>query len=333
MFSDAYANVGFLYTSQQAFRPSESVMNALTQVADTPMMWMNRAYMLERGAATHLEHDNSQAERDIAQAADAYRAALQVMKHPDAQLGLAMTGRMITADDAGKDEKSRSIVYRSRRKDSSALMKEFLGASYRVKEAASLFSGVMEMEQANEASAPSWSEELFERGQQTTKTALVEEGLKAFLDAEVVAECFEKDDSAPKKEEVSLLFPTEVSLQRQILHEPGRADLWLSLAKTLIGSLDQSSPPHAVESAMAAADRASTMLAEELIQPHRVNGISASFVKSEMLSEGLSLVHWLRNFKNKKEEESSDKSAYELQRSLMMCPNNPFAREALQLSQ
>ena len=335
MFSDAYANVGFLYTSQQAFKASENVMNALTQVADTPMMWMNRAFILERGAATNLEqNDSAQAERDISRAADAYRAALQVMKHPDAQLGLSVTGRMMLANDKLKDENSRSVVYRSRRKDSLALMKAFMGSTYRLKDMASLFCGVMEIEQANEALAASWSTELFKRGCKATTTALGEESMKGSINTGAVAGCLEKDENAPMEEKTNNLnFPIQVSLQRQIIHEPSRADLWLSLAKLLIGSLGQSSPPRAIESALEAANRASTMLAGELIQPHRVHGVSASYVKSEILSEGLSLVHWLGNFKNKKKEESNNKSSYELQRSLMMCPNNPLAREALKLNQ
>jgi hypothetical protein len=34
LFPDAYANIGFLYVSHHAFKPSESVMDSLTQVSD-----------------------------------------------------------------------------------------------------------------------------------------------------------------------------------------------------------------------------------------------------------------------------------------------------------
>jgi hypothetical protein len=33
-FPDAYANLGFLYVSRRALKPSESVMDSLTQVSD-----------------------------------------------------------------------------------------------------------------------------------------------------------------------------------------------------------------------------------------------------------------------------------------------------------
>ena len=100
-FPDAYANIGFLYTSKSAFTPSKSVMNALTQVADTPMMWMNRAFILERDAAKSLTSDQGKAAATISQASDAYRAAMQVMKHPESQLGLAMTSRVIPPKTQG----------------------------------------------------------------------------------------------------------------------------------------------------------------------------------------------------------------------------------------
>jgi hypothetical protein len=92
-----------------------------------------------------------------------------------------------------------------------------------------------------------------------------------------------------------------------------------------------------VESAIAAANRAARMLTEELVYPRRVNGEVASSVKAETVSEALSLVHWLQGSQDKKgeegetKEETSEISAYDLQRSIMMCPNNPLAREALKL--
>jgi hypothetical protein len=308
-------------------------MSALTQVADTPAMWMNRAFILERGVVDHLDQDPSRAEQDIAQAADAYRAALQVMKHPDAQLGLSLTGRMMAGEDALKDEKVRSLVYAAQRKDSSALMTEFLGASNRLRAPASLFGGVMALEQAAENARVDWSDELFEFGEGLTNKSLNTEGVGEILDANVVRSCFENDEDATRKEEKRSDFPLEVSLQRQILHEPDRPELWLSLARNLVGSLDESSPNHSIESAIAAAQRATSMMTENLARPHRIHGNAASFLDAEMVSEGLSLIHWLRRSEGEKEEKSDDLSTYELQRSLMMCPNNPLAREALKQSQ
>lgn len=330
MFPDAFANIGFLYTSHEAFEASESVMNALTQVADTPMMWINRAFMLERHAATNLENSQSQAERNMAQAADAYRAALQVMKLPDAQLGLSLAGRMITEEDGIKDEKSRSVVYTMKRKDTMALLKEFVGASYQMRQAVSLIGGVMKMEQATDSRLADWSEELFGEGQEDTKRAIAVKDLGVNLNLDVVVECIDKKDNESQVTSRSLKFPVEVSLKRQILHEPGRADLWLLLAKNMLNSLDESNS-NAVESAVIAANRACTMMTEELTNPRRVaNGVVSSVISSEMISEGLSLLYWLQNLQNKKDEAPKNTSTYELQRSLIMCPNNRLGREALQ---
>ena len=98
----------------------------------------------------------------------------------------------------------------------------------------------------------------------------------------------------------------------------------------MLNSLDESNS-NAVESAVIAANRACTMMTEELTNPRRVaNGVVSSVISSEMISEGLSLLYWLQNLQNKKDEAPKNTSTYELQRSLIMCPNNRLGREALQ---
>lgn len=90
---EPYANLGFLYLESQAFGKSAEVCDVLTQIADTHMTWINRAYQLEKNA---LDKEDKAA-HDIEQITDAYRAALQVQKEPFALLGLAASFRVAAA--------------------------------------------------------------------------------------------------------------------------------------------------------------------------------------------------------------------------------------------
>lgn len=363
MFPDAYANVGFLYTSHESYNASESVMDALTQVADTPMMWMNRAFMLERGASKNLTLENgSEAQTKISRAADAYRAALQVMKHPSAMLGLSLTCRVAPATESVKNEQALRLSRSMRRKESSAHMDEYLGTTCSSNHAVLLFAGVMALEKGSE-NETAWSSALIEEGKESIGKALTVTGLDATLDIGSMRECIQSEQHYTEKEEAksSQPFDSSTSLARQIVHEPNRADLWLLWAKELAQS---KAPPQPLSSkskrpldpAMAAAKRASDMLTRQIVQPSLQGKLSAS-VDAQMASEALSLVFWLRQIEPEEEEEKApknsdndaaeeeqddeveeeeavpeDKSPFDLQRSLLMCPNNKLARQALKLS-
>jgi Flp pilus assembly protein TadD len=142
LYPDTYANLGFLYTKHNAYAPSGSVSDALTQVADTPMMWINRALVLERQAADNIDEDGSNSEDTIRQAADAYRAALQVGKHPSAMLGLAMTCR---ASRGGRGS-TRVRLEQLATKESLTYITEYLGAVGNAETNVSVISDVLALE-------------------------------------------------------------------------------------------------------------------------------------------------------------------------------------------
>jgi len=79
-----WANLGLLYGEFARLDSSEETIDALTQVADTPVVWIGRALLEERRGL-------GGGEDCMRRAADAYRAALQVGRHPAALLGLACT--------------------------------------------------------------------------------------------------------------------------------------------------------------------------------------------------------------------------------------------------
>ena len=93
--ADGWSSLGLIYADRNAARPASETLDALTQVADTPFMWIGRALLLEHG-----EGGNGQAqESNLSRASDAYRAALQVANHPEALLGLSVTARRLGLSD------------------------------------------------------------------------------------------------------------------------------------------------------------------------------------------------------------------------------------------
>uniref|UniRef100_A0A7S0GD35 Uncharacterized protein n=2 Tax=Proboscia inermis TaxID=420281 RepID=A0A7S0GD35_9STRA len=93
-FPDAWANLGLLYAERGAQVACDLALDGLTQVADTPLMWICRGLILETKSSVMSEAHDS----DFLKAADAYRAALQVSNHPSALLGLALTCRRLGID-------------------------------------------------------------------------------------------------------------------------------------------------------------------------------------------------------------------------------------------
>ncbi|KAL7555265.1 hypothetical protein ACHAWF_018923, partial [Thalassiosira exigua] len=89
--ADSWSNIGLLYANHHNQKCTE-VLDQLTQVEDTPLMWIGRGFMLENTSRTWNDQVSAR-EACMSKAADAYRAALQIMQHPSALLGLSLTCR------------------------------------------------------------------------------------------------------------------------------------------------------------------------------------------------------------------------------------------------
>ena len=124
--------------------------------------------------------------------------------------------------------------------------------------------------------------------------------------------------------------PSKLSLQQQIIHEPQRGDLWLDLAKEVAGKAAEGSESN-YYSALVAARRATTILSAQLLSLKRQTGDRAGEHSARDLSDALALLYWLENCKNESgQEESKLSPKIELQRSLLLCPDNRIAREAVE---
>jgi tetratricopeptide (TPR) repeat protein len=324
MSPDAYANVGFMYTSKLAINASRSTMEALTQVADTPMMWMNCAFILEREAERSLvEGEKYKPNDSISQAADAYRASLQVMRHPEAQLGLSLTGRMLHSNEETKQDMAFFNLCTLKRKDCYSFMNEYMDASFSANGAASVFQGVMSIEKGSSMPPYAmWQIDIFMKGKEMAGFVKGGENIssKSLHDASIskLAIAVETPIGVNEKKKCA---SDATNLQRQIWKQPDRADLWLSLAKVFIEN-------GAIESARTAVSRAACMLSQELMSSSRINSRTLSFVDSKTISEAISLEYWLKEIQTKKPG-----STCRLQRALMMNPGNAVARKGLLLAE
>ena len=313
---DSYANLGFLLTHFRKFAASGSVLDALTEVADTPMMWINRAFILECQTAL-TPHDHSASE-NMQQAADAYRAALQVVKHPSAMLGLAMTCRM---SSAGDPKLISSMMYESHNYTT-----EYLGVVGRVDVPTTILNGVFSIESALQTCAP-FGDAMVDEGQAQILQGISQlangdltDGRNTMLDTTLLRQVAEKHACPTtvfhEEEEIEAW-----SLDRQILHEPNRGDLWVQFAKDLV-SKDSAVPA------------ARIIQKGALILMQQVSGLLAlprdsHFVNAQDLSDALSLWYWLENHDQANIEGGEAPSVVDLQRSILISPGNPIARAAL----
>lgn len=334
---DAWSNLAFLYAGRNSHKPAFSVMDELTQVADTPMMWICRGAMLERHALQE-SNDDSRALK-LSQAADAYRAAVQVMKEPTALLGIGLTCRA----SGSKEAKMQSFGY----------MLEFLDSTINPCAGAFLLHGAMTVEKGIQMSNfdPSdWNDEVIRSALTSIDKVSLSAGL-AFVapskisdlvveskHGEVIATLIGELGQQFDKDRGETLEPRSQSLQMQIMTDPSNGKLWLTFAKSLAKDLSKIKGEkrrhvvlHAIESAALASKRAAKILFDHISNP---DGKQCS-VHARDVAEAFALSFWVNNSQKellseiKKPPEMVPAKGYDLQRALMMYPNCRLAREAL----
>jgi tetratricopeptide (TPR) repeat protein len=341
---DAYSNLGFLYTAHNAYNASNGVLDALTQVADSPMMWINRALILERTAASDIRNgERRMAKERMSQAADAYRAAIQVVKHPSAMLGLSLTCRASSGTpdtlttsmgvSAFQDSYGYMLQYRGKMGDynaSAALLEDIASLEIGINSVSDDASHVRDLM----ASVKKDLDAI-----ETLRRELQPDALTC-LDLDVINDCLSSDAIAredEKEEASSESVRIGMPLARQIVHEPHRGDLWVEFAKQLLR--DNNGSREGIKSAQVAACRAVHILTHQLGFPNQQQQLEGTHkvVDPKNLSDALALSHWLDNLAPRPPpDEAMALTAtatvcrtLELQKALMMDPNNKFAREAL----
>lgn len=320
--ADSYANLSFLYTAKGALKPSASVSDALTQVADIPEMWINRALILER------QVDQGDFVSQMRQAADAYRAALQVAALPIAKNGFAVTCRN------GEDSKFEAL-------NSDCLLTEYLNAAGRADLPSVVLHGVTTMERSTIADREIGAE-LLECGREQTSTALDKlRGLgNTLLNTESI-ETVLTGNSKPSDKPEPLTKPLKLDVRRRILVEPNRADLWLELAKDLALAVEveydgkdkrqQRDYRRSLEGARMAIRRACALVVNHVQEPKLASNRRSGeerLPSAALASEAWALKHWLEQA-SENEGPKTESAPVDLQRALILCPGNPMARAAL----
>ena len=292
--ADSWSNIGLLYANFSTDKCSE-ILNYLTQVDDTPLMWIGRGFLLEKTSRAWKGQDLA-SEACLTKAADAYRAALQIMQHPAALLGLALTCRRA---DPGLQQNNNEVyttladnVSRSESMTSIAIHQNMTGEG---NIGASFVSGLEQIEEGferlqtsdksdpmmiiDEAGAllnhtntrsgggklPQAESDLVECEIDFSASTPLKEKRAAEFPLDLVQNMTDKTLPMPQKEEISLSpSPCSNGLDeaRNIVHlNPESGELWLILAKVLAKELSSGvKGRNTLSSAKVAAQRAYDLL-------------------------------------------------------------------------
>jgi tetratricopeptide (TPR) repeat protein len=301
MMPDSWSNLAFLFAEKDANAQSAEMLDGLTQVADSPLMWICRALLLER----EVQLDSGPCEPLISRAADAYRAALQVVKHPSALLGLSLTCRAtVSTTPVSNEEKTSmygSISSDLARRDSYGYMSEYVGLSSGTNLGSCVLGSVMTLEDAVVAvkTKPLGLDQVLKS--EAIEEAYVNiskgiEGLERLSSPSSVLDSVPGVDVDPIKDVVgrvsSLASNTEdtadvstetdpfdhrLTPSRRIIHDPETGIAWLDLAKSLAKELLSVSDSkkkkvvkEVLESATRASDCAARILSNQVSDPVKV---------------------------------------------------------------
>jgi len=373
---DPYANLSFLYMSTGLVDRSLSVSDALTQVADTPMMWINRALAVElRAKSGGNSADRDILESNFRQAVDAYQAALQVANIPIAKKGLALAYRATIL--YGDDENARN---QDSKDECSHLLSEYRSATGGIDVSPRFFGAISDLEigaisyenryAVNEGKAQ--IEELLEQYEAHGDGSLPGVDLiRKCVSLSSIDGAEEKAGSNTEKEEsVSETPALSCDLARRVLYEPDRGDLWLDLAKELARNGSKLQQNQQQDDAYVASRKARRILLNRANDPPPPSLYSRTGKRATVdaydVADALSLCYWLEQAigvgaseskaheadeteEKDQEDEVTNRPAstsatavapvfgadedgvIDVQRALILCPNNVLAREIVAL--
>jgi len=333
---ESYSNLAFLYTEKEVLDRSTSVSDALTQVADSPMMWINRAIIIRKQLSTDMR-DAESLIKNTEMAAAAYRAALQISSLPVAVIGLALTCR------------SSRNVDPSRREESSCLLSEYDDSVGGVDIIARAYLGTSWMEEGARSNTQE-NNALVERGMKLISSSIddfSDRHARKADEVSMVSRQIEQFDAllqlksssdAPIHRVQEIDQGKSLSVTQRILLEPDRGELWLSLAKEIMLQADTcSSHRHIAHDALRTARKASTILIEKLGNPL----LGSDPVDASDVTEALTLQHWLEQGQaaDVQSASGSDEETLSLptqaratvntQLAFLLNPDNALAREVV----
>lgn len=297
LLPESYTNLAFLYTMHNVPDASEKMSDAVTKVADTPYMWINRAFLA--GQEANSRSCFSKADSMIQQSADAYRAALQVSSISVAQEGLALTCRV------GRDTKRFEA-------EMNYLLSEFVASSGIDNIPAIIFHGLSVMELHSDACRREDRKQIVEALNRLEEA----EGSPNLTIGSLHIDAIFATISEPKRHESSApRIESSRSDVRQLFCSPDRGDLWLALVKQYLRHNETTTI--GLESVRLAMRKGLCVLTE---------AATRNQTTAENLADGLALEYWLEHLLL---EKGGEPNPVRLQKSLLLDPSNSFARAAM----
>ena len=295
--AEPLSSIALLYADYDKTDKSAETLDALTQLEDTPLMWIGRGLLLEK--TSRAWHD-SPASREgcLTRASDAYRASLQIMQHPAALLGLSLTCRRADADvQTSNDLVYSSLVDRSSKIESRISMTLHQSSTGGGNIGASMIDGLFRIEEGFEALYSSEASRIIKEGVEGIERArsrspsqtshdIGSSVIKCEIDLPPAAALQKKDngefpnygiDKTLNQASTDFARDTsaalhEVSLDKArnaVVLNPDSGESWLRLAKTLAqaaaSSNDDTATSETLSSAKAAADKALDLLRDQLL--------------------------------------------------------------------
>jgi len=340
---DSWANLGFLYAERDAFVAASHVMNELTQVADTPMMWICRASILER--ESFVESNLSLKRQKFFQAADAYKASLQVLKDPDGLLGIGITTGLSDEESDKQEAFNYLCEYvgtTNGRSIGAVLLQKTLSLYDTLKKIkleplpwkeTTLKEELRCVHQLSEVHQQNWS--LLD----DAKSEIASVSKKGYIDSELIGQLYTKIEKCETA--VGDDFPLS-DVQLELVKNPKNGILWLRIAENLAKDLVKMKGIkkkrlvlQTIESATLASSKAARILLEQFSNPTVNKTCSNRMVCAQDVSNSLALAY---NIKASQQEllncikdplKPPKPNPYDIQRALIMHPANRLARAVL----
>ncbi|KAL7492536.1 hypothetical protein ACHAWT_001607 [Skeletonema menzelii] len=295
--AEPLSSIALLYADYDKTDKSAEILDALTQLEDTPLMWIGRGLLLEK--TSRAWHD-SPASREgcLTRASDAYRASLQIMQHPAALLGLSLTCRRADADvQTSNDKLYSSLADHSSKVESRISMTLHQSTTGGGNIGASMIDGLFRIEEGLDAVDSSEASRMIKEGVKRIEQArsrssskisndITSSGTKCEINFSSAASLQKKDNGefpndgiekslSEAARDLALDSPAAVQeysldqARNAVVLNPDSGESWLLLAKELTQAAsslnDAAATSETLSSAKAAADKALDLLQDQLL--------------------------------------------------------------------
>ncbi len=308
---DAWVNLSFIYGEMNKLNASEASIDMLTQIGDTPLMWIARGLLIEK-----CSKEASDVTEKRQSAADAYRACLQTSRNPVALLGLGLNCRWLGLENSSNCDGYRSRAKYISQKESEASLSMYL-TSCKVESPIAKFIHTIITD-----------EHVYDN-----TTHCDGETLDKVLTASDTINGQSSDDRSMTIEQTTIK-----NAQQMVKQNPDDGKNWLRLAKLLTMSFTNLKNPskQSRELLLDAVERAKYILKAAVTEPvilqatvsssNTRKSMISSPVEATQLSDAYALSYWINHDHNEHKNDSHD-----LQRALLLDPENRYARAKLDI--